>query len=99
MISSVYVTNGAYTSFNYKWNAGQINYVYYCGTNGSLYRYNPAVAASHKVCPFPKNSANQDMIRCYGYSLEWDATKTKLLFPVRQNGLTAVAEYEVSGCN
>jgi hypothetical protein len=39
------------------------------------------------------------MISCYGYSLEWDATKTKLLFPVRQNGLTAVAEYEVSGCN
>jgi hypothetical protein len=99
LIGANYNLNTAYTSYNYKWNVGQINYIYYCGTNGFLYRYNPSVPGSHKICPFPKNSANQDMISCYGYSLEWDATKTKLLFPVRQNGLTAVAEYEVSGCN
>lgn len=88
----------AYKSINYQWASGNINYIYYCGADGLLYRYKVA-DATVKNCPFPTSSTGANMFTCAGRTLLWDATKTNLIFPISQNGITAIAQYNVGGCN
>jgi len=97
LISNVYVLPTTYTSFAYRWAAGAISEIFYCSMAGTLNKYTVA-SGVNVVCNLPKTSAGADMYTCYGKSLHWNFIKTKLIFPIRQNGLTAVGEYDVAGC-
>ncbi len=88
--------NGA-LSFNYKWSTGRMTDIFYCNNQGVLNRYNITSGIS-QVCPFPKNSLDKDMFTCFGRSMHWDSTKTKLIFPIKQNGMMAIGQYDISGC-
>jgi hypothetical protein len=98
-ITHVYTVTKPVSSFNYKWDlqANDISHIYFCSTDSKLYKYNTQTTAQTE-CPFPKTSAGAEMFSCYGYSMHWNASKTNLIFPVRQNGNAAVAEYEVARC-
>ena len=105
LISNNYFLGKNITSFNYRWNLGALSDIFYCATDGTLNRYTIGASPANKVCVFPKTSVSvafptgENMFTCYGKSIHWDATKTKLIFPVKQNGVSAVAQYDVTGCN
>lgn len=98
LISDVYAVPKAMTAFNYRWTAGRLSEIFYCGVDGTLNKFT-TLSNANRICAFPKNSSNEEMFTCYGRSMHWDSTKTKLIFAAKQNGVTTIAQYDTAGCN
>ncbi len=64
---------------------------YYCGTNGKLYKYNKATATETQL------TWASPTLKCLtsGRSILWNPVRNTLIFIAEQNGLNAVAEYDL----
>lgn len=64
----------------------QTEAVYYCASNGRVYKYNVA-AQTETALAWPTST-----ISCSGKSLKFDAVKKSVIFPFIQNSLNGIAE-------
>jgi large repetitive protein len=64
--------------------------IYYCATDGRLYSYDAASKVETKIT-WPHSS-----IKCSGYTVKFDAAQNRLIFPITQNGLSALAQMPVN---
>lgn len=62
-----------------------VPYVYYC-SGGRMYKYN--LNSSTETALFWPSST----ISCFGHSVLWDSGRQSIVFPIKQNGLGAIAE-------
>jgi hypothetical protein len=80
----------AILGFNYRFSGTNALQIYYCATNGLLYKYEGGIETP---LTFPTGSG----ITCHnrGKSIEWNNNKTAFYFIYTQNGLTGIGEYYV----
>jgi hypothetical protein len=64
--------------------------IYYCATDGRLYSYDSA-SKVETALSWPHSS-----IKCSGYTIKFDAAQNRLIFPITQNGLSALAQIPVN---
>ncbi|MCA2960401.1 MAG: hypothetical protein IOD12_09120 [Silvanigrellales bacterium] len=77
------------TSFSYRRDAAlTTNIVYYCGTDGVMYKYDLNATPNETILGFPNST-----FVCDGYSLSYIPSRNSLLFPFKNNGLYGIAEY------
>lgn len=67
---------------------GGNEFVYYCGTNGNLYKRN-VLAATETQLLFPTST-----MKCAGQALQYHSERDSLFFIYIQNGLYGIAEYK-----
>lgn len=79
-------TNNAIAAFDYTY-VGPDMILFYCGTNGSLYKRNIVTNVETNLA-LPSST-----IRCGGQSLKYDSVRNSLIFIYRQNDLYGIAEY------
>jgi hypothetical protein len=87
------VTNRSYTTangimaFDYR-RDGATEYMYYCATNGKLYKRN-VTAATETQLTLPSST-----ITCDGQAMHYHSGRDSLIFIYKQNGLYGIAEYQ-----
>jgi hypothetical protein len=67
---------------------GGNEFVFYCGTNGNLYKRN-VIAATETQLALPTST-----MKCVGQSLQYHSGRNSLIFIYLQNGLYGIAEYK-----
>jgi hypothetical protein len=80
-------------SFTHTYDATNGTNIYYC-SNGSLYRLNKSIGGT--VTNTALNWGSTEM-KCDISGIEYDASINMLYFPVRMNGKTAIARFNLSG--
>ena len=63
-------------------------YVFYCGTNGNLYKRN-VISATETQLALPTSS-----MKCAGQALQYHSGRDSLIFIYLQNGLYGIAEFK-----
>lgn len=62
-----------------------VPYVYYC-SGGQIYKYNVTTSIETALI-WPSST-----ISCFGHSILWHSSRQSIVFPIKQNGLGAIAE-------
>lgn len=90
VINSFITLNHNTNSFTHAIQADGLN-IYYCATNGYLYKYNYNSAITTNL------SWNSPTLRCKATrNIIHHPTRNSLIFPISQNGLNGVAEYDLN---
>jgi hypothetical protein len=67
---------------------GANHYLYYCSTSNYHIRRYHLEGGTDVELPWPNNT-----IICNGWSMNWDPVRNTVIFPISQNGLMGIGEY------